>query len=99
MNRENVNSVARLFEALDTTGIQNYTKKDTKIEKCQKEQKNVKFSLQDRIFSIILVHKMLGHKKSKLDTKTPLKNLDTMSYEITPIWCQTTPSGNTASVT
>ncbi len=54
-----INSVARRFEALDTTDIQNYTKKDTIIEKCLKEQKNVKFSLQDRIFSIILVHKML----------------------------------------
>ena len=32
-------SVARRFEALDTTGIQNYTKKDTKTEKCLKEQK------------------------------------------------------------
>ncbi len=53
------NSVARRFEALDTTGIQNYTKKDTIIEKCLKEQKKVKFSLQDRIFSIILVHKIL----------------------------------------
>ncbi len=30
-----------------------------------------------------------------MDTKTPLKNLDAMSYEIPPIWCQTTPPGNT----
>ncbi len=51
-------SFARRFEALDTTDIQNYTKKDTKIENCLKEQKNVKFSLQDRIFFIFLVHKM-----------------------------------------
>ena len=95
MNRENVNSVARLFEALDTTGIQNYTKKDTKIEKCLKEQKNVKFSLQDKKILYIFSTLNVGHHISKLDTKTPWKNLNTMSYEITPIWCQTTPSGNT----
>ncbi len=43
-------SVARRFEALDTTGIQNYTKKDTKIEKCLKEQKKSNFPCRTKYF-------------------------------------------------